>query len=96
MRTVVLAAVLLGACAAPPPYLCSTPIDASGRGLALCREGTQTPVCDAPGDHARYETNLMGGYTLQGGTTANCDTSNQVVCSDRTVLPHCITEPVSP
>lgn len=96
-RTLALALVLgfLG-CASPPPYQCSSPIDSSGRGLALCHESNDTPVCDAPGDTARYEANAMGMTVLVGGTTAVCDTDDQVVCPDRTVVPHCIFDPVSP
>lgn len=96
MRSLVLVAAALTACAAPPPYQCSSPIDMSGRGLALCRVATQTPVCDLPGEMAHYEMTPMGGYTLIGATTADCDASNQVVCADRTVLPRCIEQPVSP
>jgi hypothetical protein len=96
MRSVVFGLLLLAGCAAPPPYTCSTPIEMSGRGLALCRDPMQTPVCDAPGDMARYEMATMAGYVLHGGTIASCDSSNQVVCADRTVLPHCIVHPLDP
>ena len=67
----------------------------SGRGIPVCHASDQVPVCDAPGMMAAY---VMGtpGYTLQGGTLAVCDTSNQVVCPDRTVSPHCIVQPASP
>ena len=101
MRSVVFGSLALGlvaleACASPPPYACSSPIDPSGRGLALCHDPMQTPVCDAPGDMARYEETTLGSTRLVGGTTASCDSSNQVVCNDRTVLPHCITRPIDP
>lgn len=89
-------ALLALACAAPPPYACSTPIDTSGRGLPLCRAAGQTPVCDDPGATAHYETDALGVSTLVGGTVAVCDSSNQVVCPDRTVLPHCIVQPNAP
>ena len=96
MRSVVLGLVVLAGCASPPPYTCSAPIDMSGHGLALCHDARSTPVCDAPGDMARYEMTTMSGYVLRGGTTASCDSSNQVVCADRTVLPHCIVQPLDP
>lgn len=96
MRPIFVVALLASACAAPPPYTCSTPIDPTGRGLALCHAVSQTPVCDASGAMAHYELNTMGTYMLVGGTTALCDSSNQVVCADRTVTPHCIVQPASP
>jgi hypothetical protein len=67
----------------------------SGRGIALCHDPMQTPVCDAPGMTAHYEMATMG-YLLVGGETASCDSSNQVVCTDRTVTPHCVVNPVDP
>lgn len=83
-------------CASPPPYACTTPVDPTGRGLPLCHDPNRTPACDAPGDVARYEMNGAGVYVLVGGTVAQCDTSNQVVCPDRAVLAHCIADPVAP
>ncbi len=96
MRRVVLVTTILAACASPPPIACTTPIDSSGRGLPLCHAANDTPVCDTPGATAHYEMNALGGYSLTGGTTAACDDSNQVVCADRTISPHCITQPVDP
>jgi len=96
MRSMVLLAMMLGACASPPPYQCSSPVDSSGRGLPLCHIATQTPVCDDPGTIAHYEMSPVGGYALVGGSTALCDSSNQVVCADRTVTPHCIVQPLDP
>ncbi len=94
MRSVVVVAAILGACASPPPYACSTPVDSSGRGLPLCHLANETPVCDAAGAMAHYEMDALGGYMLVGGTTASCDSSNQVVCPDRRVSPHCIVQPL--
>ena len=95
-RLLLLSLVVLGACASPPAYQCSTPTDLGGRGIPLCQRGTDNPVCDDPGMTAHYEATPMGGYTLVGGTTADCDTSNQVVCPDRTETPRCIAQPVEP
>jgi hypothetical protein len=94
MRALLVLLVLVGC--SSPPYLCTTPTDMSGRGIALCRAASQTPVCDATGMTASYVMGSLGGYVLQGGTIALCDSSNQVVCADRTVLPHCIAQPSSP
>lgn len=91
-----LSASLALACADPPPYACSTPVDATGRGLPLCRSASRTPACDDPGAMAHYETDSLGVSRLVGGSLAICDSSNQVVCPDRTVLPHCIVQPSSP
>lgn len=84
------------ACASPPAYQCSSPTDSSGYGIALCHDPMQTPVCDDPGVTAHYQMNTMGGYTLEDGAPADCDTSDQVVCPDRMAAPHCITQPIDP
>jgi hypothetical protein len=96
MRSVLLLSVVALGCAAPPPYQCSSPVDTSGRGLALCHAANDIPVCDDPGEMAHYVDDAMGGHVLAGGTHAICDGSNQVVCPDRTVMPHCIAQPVAP
>lgn len=93
MRSIVIALLLSGCASAP--MLCSTPTDMTGRGIALCHVTTQTPVCDTPGMMASYQPNALGGYTLTGGTRAMCDSSNQVVCADRTIAPHCLEQPAS-
>jgi len=93
----VLAALMLAACASPPPYFCTSPTDMTMRGIPLCRGAMQDPVCDAPGAMATYTMDpLTGGYVLQNGMLAVCDTSNQVVCQDRSESPHCIVHPSSP
>jgi hypothetical protein len=90
---VVVLAGCLASCAAPPPAHCTiAAVDGSGRGLPVCRAADEIPVCDAMGEMARF----TGGSTstLEGGSLALCDSSNQIVCSDRTVLPRCISRPV--
>jgi hypothetical protein len=81
----------LVACAGPPPFTCTTALDGSGRGIPVCRAENQVPVCDAPGVMARFTGPSVS--TLADGSLAVCDSSNQVVCSDRTVLPHCLLVP---
>ncbi len=95
-RFLLVSVTVLGACASPPNYSCSSPTDLGDRGIALCSHGTDNPVCDSPGMTAHYEENPMGGYSLVGGTTADCDVNNQVVCPDRTETPRCIAQPVEP
>ncbi len=90
-RVVLLLSVLASACAAPPPMGCSAAVGSTGRGIPVCTAMGHVPVCDAPGEMARF-----GGpstTTLEGGTLALCDSSNQLVCGDRTVLPHCLLVP---
>lgn len=84
-------ALCLAACAAPPPLGCTSAIDGSGRGIPICNASNEIPVCDLPGQMARFTTTTTA--SLEGGTLALCDSSNQIVCSDRTVLPHCLTRP---
>lgn len=63
-----------------------------GAGTALCRDLHEQPVCDAPGDTARFERDGLGRTQLVGGSYAICDMDLTVVCADRSVGPRCIRE----
>lgn len=82
-------------CASPPPLSCSQPVDMAGRRIALCSDPGATPVCDDPGTTAHYEEQAAGAHVLVGGTIAGCDSSGQVVCTDRSESPYCLTVPSS-
>lgn len=84
--------VALGCGGGPDPY-CSEYDDMTGRGVALCRDLSARPVCDAPGDTARFERDASGNLRLVGGDPATCDEARAVVCADPDVLPRCVVEP---
>ena len=82
---------LAGACAAPPPLGCSSAVDGSGRGIPVCAQSGHVPVCDAPGGMAHFTGTATSSLT--DGSLALCDASNQIVCSDRTMSPYCLSLP---
>lgn len=86
--TLLALAVSLAACAPPPPMGCTSTADGSGRGIPYCNAADEIPVCDAPGEMAHFTGSSI--TTLEGGTLALCDSSNQLVCGDRTVAPRCV------
>jgi hypothetical protein len=90
---IVAVAAAVAACAPPPDPYCTEVDDPSGRGIALCRDDHEQPVCDDPGGTARFERDAMGMVRLVGGAFAMCDEARQVVCLDRAVLPYCLPEP---
>lgn len=89
---VVACVLALAACGEEIDPYCSEVDDPTGRGVALCRDGLEQPVCDAPGETARFERDPAGVARLVGGEMAFCDDSRQVVCADRAVAPRCIPE----
>lgn len=96
MRLGLALALVLTACASPPPIACTAAIDRTGHGIPLCNGGAnQVPVCDLAGMHAHYEMTAAGTYDLVGGEMAVCDGSNQVACPDRTESPYCVLRPVA-
>ncbi|UJR79599.1 hypothetical protein [Sandaracinus amylolyticus] len=83
----------LAACGSEVDPYCSEVDDPTGRGVALCRAGSETPVCDVPGETAHWERTSSGGAVrLVGGTLAFCDDAREVVCTDRSVAPYCLPE----
>ena len=87
---VLLALAALG-CAQVDPY-CSVIIDATGAPVAFCREAREAPICDLPGEIARYEESATG-FVLVGGAPARCSAaSNEVECPDGNA-PRCIPDP---
>ena len=91
-RSRLVCALVLAACESEIDPYCSEVDDPSGRGVALCRDGHEQPVCDDPGETARFERDAAGVSRLVGGEMARCDESRQVVCADRTTSPRCIRE----
>lgn len=93
MRWLLLLALAVSPACAPREPLCSAEIDRSGRGVPVCDTVGEVVVCDDPGATAEYIRDAAGRLVLRGGTLATCDTSNQPVCADRTVLPRCVLQP---
>ena len=96
MRAVLLLCVA-SACSAPTGPYCAQHVDddgglIAGEGTALCRELREQPVCDTPGETARFERDGLG-TRLVGGTYALCDDALHVVCPDRAVAPRCLAPP---
>ncbi|AKF07796.1 hypothetical protein [Sandaracinus amylolyticus] len=81
----------LAACGGGVDPYCSSVDDPTGRGIALCRQGSETPVCDDADDTARWERS-GGVVRLIGGTLAFCDEAREVVCTDRSTAPYCLPE----
>lgn len=76
-----------------PDYYCSDFDDATGRAVAFCDDPRQSPVCNLPGEEARFEEGTRG-TELTGAEYATCDEAREVVCPFGTVEPpFCITEP---
>lgn len=91
-RLALACALALAGCGSEVDPYCSEVDDPSGRAVALCRDGHEQPVCDEPGETARFERDSAGVSRLVGGTMALCDESREVVCADRTTAPRCIPE----
>lgn len=83
---------LLPACGSSDPY-CSDFVDETGRAVVFCPGPRDEPVCDEPGDEARFEMSELG-FRLVGGQRASCDDEDVVVCPMGTLEPpYCITDP---
>lgn len=83
--------VLLLGCSNDP--LCSEWVDATGYPAAYCPSMDQTPVCDAPGEEARFEES-GGEVVLIGGDDAQCTMSFELECPPGTTgEPYCLTVP---
>ncbi|MFK7985442.1 MAG: hypothetical protein AB8I08_05385 [Sandaracinaceae bacterium] len=75
------------------PY-CGEFEDMAGRRVAFCPNPRQDPVCDLPGEEARFEEGPGGGLTLVGGERGSCNAEGIVVCPMGTIgEPYCITDP---
>lgn len=82
----------LPACGSNEPY-CSNFVDGTGRAAAYCPGPRDEPVCDEPGDEARFEEGASG-VQLVGGQRATCNAEDEVVCPTGTLdPPYCITDP---
>lgn len=88
-------AVVLAACVGHPNPGCTGPIGLDGRALPVCDGAGEVPVCDTASTPAYYELNDMDVWVLRDGALAFCDESDVVVCTDRTVTPHCLFKPTS-
>ena len=93
MRRAWIPLVLLAAAGCGPDYYCSEFDDVTGRPVVFCDNPRAEPVCDLPGDEARFEEGDMG-LTLVGAERATCNTDREVVCPMGTVdPPYCIIDP---
>ncbi len=85
-------ALALSACGPAEPY-CGLPLDITMRQTVYCPDSNEDPVCDLPGDEARYE-DTASGLRLTGGMPAVCDADDAVTCPGGTVgPPRCIRDP---
>ena len=94
MRRVWIPLALLAAAGCGPDYYCSEFDDATGRPVVFCSNPRAEPVCDLPGDEARFEEDPEMGLVLVGAERAECSSEREVVCPMGTVGdPYCIIDP---